>query len=352
VRPNRAPVASHGGRQSAGAAPSDKKWIVGVDLGGTNIVVGVLPLDGGGGTVLARHDLPTEAQRGAKFVVDRIVGLIEQCMADVLAEHGGVREDFAGVGIGSPGPLNRATGTVINTPNLGWRNFPLRDLIANAVRLPATLDNDANCATYGEWWLGAGREVDSLVGLTLGTGIGGGIVLNGEIFHGASDAAGEIGHMTIEANGRKCKCGNYGCLEAYASGPAIALRAVEGIEAGAESLLPALVNGRLEDITAATVYEGVVLGDPYANEVMRETAKILGAGIANMINVLNPEMIVIAGGVTRAGDHLFSPLRAEVRRRAFRSAQEACEIVSAQLPGTAGVIGAIAVFKKEIYGAV
>jgi glucokinase len=352
VKANKAPVASHGGRQPAGAAPADKKWIVGVDLGGTNIVVGVLPLDGGEGTVLARHDLPTEAQRGAKFVVDRIVGLIERCMADVLAEHGGVREDFAGVGIGSPGPLNRATGTVINTPNLGWRNFPLRDLIANAVRLPATLDNDANCATYGEWWLGAGREVDSLVGLTLGTGIGGGIVLNGEIFHGASDAAGEIGHMTIEANGRKCKCGNYGCLEAYASGPAIALRAVEGIEAGAESLLPALVNGRLEDITAATVYEGVVLGDPYANEVMRETAKILGAGIANMINVLNPEMIVIAGGVTRAGDHLFSPLRAEVRRRAFRSAQEACEIVSAQLPGTAGVIGAVAVFKKEIYGAV
>jgi glucokinase len=153
-------------------------------------------------------------------------------------------EDFAGVGIGSPGPLDRATGTVINTPNLGWRNFPLRDLISNAVGLPATLDNDANCATYGEWWLGAGRNVDTLVGLTLGTGIGGGIVLNGEIFHGVSDAAGEIGHMTIEANGRKCKCGNYGCLEAYASGPAIALRAVEGIEAGAESLLPALVDGR------------------------------------------------------------------------------------------------------------
>jgi glucokinase len=241
---------------------------------------------------------------------------------------------------------------VINTPNLGWRNFPLRDLIANAVQLPATLDNDANCATYGEWWLGAGRNVDTLVGLTLGTGIGGGIVLNGEIFHGVSDAAGEIGHMTIEANGRRCNCGNYGCLEAYASGPAIALRAVEGIQAGAESLLPALVNGRLEDLTAATVYEGVVLGDPYANDVMRETAKLLGAGIASIINVLNPAMVVIAGGVTRAGEHLFAPLRAEVRRRSFKSAQEACQIVSAQLPGTAGLIGAIAVFKKETYGAV
>jgi glucokinase len=352
VNTNRQMAVPSAGRSGADGLPTDRKWVVGVDLGGTNIVIGVLPLDGGSGDVVALRSVATEAHRGAKFVVDRIVGLIGEAVDEVIAEHGGSRGDFAGIGIGSPGPLDRATGTVINTPNLGWRNFPLRDLIANAVGMPATLDNDANCATYGEWWLGAGRNVDTLVGLTLGTGIGGGIVLNGEIFHGISDAAGEIGHITIEANGRKCKCGNYGCLEAYASGPAIALRAIEGIEAGADSLLPALVDGKLESITAATVYEGVVLGDVYANDVMRETAKFLGAGVANMINVLNPEMIVISGGVTRAGDHLFSPLRAEVRKRAFKSAQEACQIVSAQLPGTAGIIGAIAVFKKETYGVV
>ena len=325
-----------------------KKWIIGVDLGGTNIVVGALPIDGG--DVLSCRTVPTEAARGAKYVVDRIVGLIADVRAAVVAERGGSETDFAGVGIGSPGPLDRATGTVINTPNLGWRNFPLRDLIANGAGLPCTLDNDANCATYGEWWLGAGRSVDTLIGLTLGTGIGGGIVLNGQIFHGVSDAAGEIGHMTIDSTGRRCKCGNYGCLEAYASGPAIALRAIEGIEAGADSLLPALVDGKLEDVTAATVYEAVVLGDPYANEVMRETAKFLGAGVANLINILNPEMVVIAGGVTRAGDHLFVPLRAEVRRRAFKSAEERCQIVSGQLPGTAGVIGAAGVFKQETYG--
>jgi glucokinase len=330
----------------------EKRWIVGVDLGGTNIVVGVLPMDGGNGQVLALRDQRTEAVKGAKFVVDRIVHMVETSIAEVVSTHGGTKADFAGIGIGSPGPLDRKTGTIINTPNLGWRNFPLRDLISNAVGLPAALDNDANCATYGEWWQGAGRAVDNLVGFTLGTGIGGGIVLNGEIFHGASDAAGEMGHMTLDSTGRKCKCGNYGCLEAYASGPAIALRAVEGIEAGAETILPDLVNGRLEDITAATVYEGAVLGDAYANEVMKETAKFLGTGIANIVNILNPELVVIAGGVTRAGDHLFVPLRAEVRRRAFKSAQEACEIVPAQLAGTAGVIGAIAMFKKEVLGAV
>jgi glucokinase len=278
--------------------------------------------------------------------------LIEEARAQIVSQYGGSRSDFAGVGIGSPGPLNRETGTVINTPNLGWRNFPLRDLIANAVNLPAVLDNDANCATYGEWWLGAGRNIGTLIGITLGTGIGGGIVLNGEIFHGVSDSAGEIGHMTIEANGRKCPCGNYGCLEAYASGPAISRRAIEGLDAGADSLLTDLVRGNLEEITAATVYEAVINGDPYANEVMRETAKFLGAGVANVINIFNPDMVVISGGVTKAGDHLFVPLRAEVRRRAFKSALDACEICAASLPGTAGVIGAAGVFKKDHFGVV
>jgi glucokinase len=339
--------------QGGGAALAEahgKKWVVGVDLGGTNIVVGVVAI--GGGEVLGLRTQPTDAARGAKYVVDRIIALIEESIAEALAAVGGRRDEIAGVGIGSPGPLDRRSGTVINTPNLGWRNFPLRDLIANGVQLPATLDNDANCATYGEWWLGAGRDVDTLVGFTLGTGIGGGIVLDGRIFHGVADAAAEIGHMTIEANGRKCNCGNYGCLEAYASGPAIAARAVEGIAAGAESVLPDLVRGRLEEITAATVYEAVVLGDPYANEVMRDTAKFLGTGVANIINILNPAMIVIAGGVTRAGDHLFVPLRAEVRRRAFTSSEEACQIVPGELTGTAGVVGAVAAFKMETYGAV
>jgi glucokinase len=327
---------------------AEKRWIVGVDLGGTNIVVGLLPIEGG--EVLGLRTHVTDATRGAKFVVDRMVAMVEEAIEDVTAQHGTTRDAVAGVGIGSPGPLNRKTGTVINTPNLGWRNFPLRDLMANALHLPCTLDNDANCATYGEWWLGAGRGTQTLVGLTLGTGIGGGVVLNGEIYHGCSDVAGEIGHMTIDSNGRRCKCGNYGCLEQYASGPAIATRAIEGLEAGAPSLLLDMVDGKVDNITAATVYEAVVEGDPYANEVMKDTAKFLGAGIASIINILNPEMVVIAGGVTRAGEHLFEPLRAEVRRRAFRSAQECCRIVSGQLPGTAGVVGAAAVFKKENYG--
>lgn len=328
--------------------PEDRRWIVGLDIGGTNMVTGLVPFEGG--APLGLRKLPTKPEEGGETVVARAVQAIRAAVDEVLQSTGATRDDVLGVGIGSPGPLNRSTGIVLETPNLGWVDFPLRDLVSRGVGMPATLDNDANCATFGEWWQGAGQGSQVLVGLTLGTGIGGGLVLDGEIHHGASDAAGEFGHMTIDAMGRRCNCGNYGCLEAYASGPNIAARAVEGIRAGVESVLVELVDGVLESITAATVYEGVVLGDAYAWEVMNETAKFLAVGVANLINALNPDTVVIAGGVTRAGDHLFGPLRKEVRRRAFRSAVAACRILPAALPETAGVIGAAAVFKKDTFG--
>ncbi|MDT8436861.1 MAG: ROK family protein [Gemmatimonadota bacterium] len=327
---------------------SDQRHIVGVDLGGTSIHAGVVPFDGG--EVLGFHSLPTAADRGPKFVVDRIVAMIRDATGRAGEEGGVAKEAVVGIGIGSPGPLDRRTGTVIATPNLGWRNFPLRDLIANAAGLDAELDNDANAAALGEWWLGAGRGVSPLVGLTLGTGIGGGIVLDGRVFHGAADVAGEVGHMTIDSTGRRCNCGNYGCLEAYASGPAIAARAVEGLQSGEPSLLPSMVGGDFGRITAGTVYEAILAGDAYAREVMRDTAKFLGTGIANLINILNPEMIVISGGVTRAGDYLLEPLRTEVRRRAFRHAAEKCRIVTSSLGDRAGVIGAAYGFRLERFG--
>ena len=191
-----------------------------------------------------------------------------------------------------------------------------------------------------------------VVGLTIGTGIGGGIVLDGEIYRGASDIAGEIGHMTIDLNGRRCKCGNYGCLEAYASGPAIAARAVEGVEAGAETALPQYVNGDLRKITAQLVYEAAHDGDDFALEVVKDTSKFLGAGVASIINIFNPKVVVICGGVTLAGERLFGPLRSEVKRRAFKPAVDVCRIVPGELTGTAGVYGAAAVFIKHTWGRV
>ena len=320
------------------------RYIVGIDVGGTNIVAGTVAQDGS--EILGVLSEPTISEEGPDAVVTRIVDLAR---ASIARANG---REIAGVGIGSPGPLDTKTGMVLLTPNLGWVNMPLRDRVASALGLPATLDNDANCAIFGEWWRGAARGVEHVVGLTIGTGIGGGIVLHGDIYRGASDIAGEIGHMTIDSNGRRCKCGNYGCLEAYASGPAIAARAVEGIEAGADSALPRLVGGDLRKITAQVVYDAAHEGDEFALEVVRDTAKFLGAGVANIINIFNPQVVVICGGVTRAGDKLFVPLRSEVKRRAFKPAVEVCRILPGELPGTAGVWGAAAVFIKRTWGRV
>ena len=256
--------------------------------------------------------------------------------------------------MGVPGLVDIQSGVTRFLPNLptNWRDIEAGSILGDKIGAPVRLLNDVRTATLGELTYGHGAKFGTMAFFSLGTGIGGGFVMNGEIHHGASDAAGEFGHMTIDSTGRKCKCGNYGCLEAYASGPNIAARAVEGIEAGVESLLVELVDGELDRITAATVYEGVVRDDPYAHEVMKETAKFLGVGVANLINALNPDAVVIAGGVTRAGEHLFAPLRKEVRRRAFRSAVDACRIVPAALPETAGVIGAAGIFKNQTYGSV
>lgn len=324
---------------SGSASPAPDGWYVGIDIGGTNLVVGLVPENGGEPQGLRIR--ATAPQRGADAIVSDIARMARESVRQVLGA--GYHDAVLGVGVGSPGPVDRASGVVVESPNLGWVDYPLQERIQELLDWPVVLDNDANCAAFGEWWVGAGRGTRSMIGVIIGTGIGGGIILDGELVHGSSDAAGELGHTTVDMTGRRCACGNYGCLEAYASGPNIAARAREGLEAGIPSTLTELVDGDLSLITAETVYEAVVGGDRYASEVMTETARILGTGIASTINVLNPEAVVIMGGVTRAGPVLFDPLRVEIRRRAFKVAAEACRILPAALPETAGVVGAAGV---------
>jgi len=316
------------------------RYVLGIDIGGTNLVVGAVREKGG--EVVGLRSEPTEAKRGPDHVIKRIVAMARLAIADAEALKPGA--EFVGAGIGAPGPLNTAAGVVLLTPNLGWTNLPLRDLVSHGIGLPATLDNDANCALVGEWWVGAAKGSRHAIVFTLGTGIGGGVIVDGKLLHGASDVAGEFGHMTIDTNGRRCGCGNDGCLEAYASGPAIARRAVEHIAAGDRSIITEMVGGDHDRITAQIVYEAAEAGDPIALEVVRDTARYLGVGVANLINLLNPEIVVICGGVTRAGEQLFRPLRREVSRRAFKPAVQAAQIVPGALPGTAGVVGAAKVF--------
>ncbi|MCC6773194.1 MAG: ROK family protein [Gemmatimonadaceae bacterium] len=324
------------------------RYVIGVDLGGTNIVVGAMTEDGA--SDLGTRSEPTRSDQGADAVVERIVRMIELAITEAMAATGAKRAHFVGVGVGAPGPLDRARGVVLTTPNLGWQNFPLRDAISERVQLPVKLDNDANCATLGEWWLGAAKGGRNVVGMTIGTGIGGGLILDGRLYHGSSDIAGEIGHTTIDVTGRRCKCGNYGCLEAYASGPSIAERAREAMHGEHDSIMYTLVDGEMERLTAAIVYDAAKKGDGTALEVVRETARFLGAGIANLLNIFNPDVVVIAGGVTQAGETLFDPLRREVRKRAFAAAVAACRIVPGSLPGNAGVVGAVASFNQQTRG--
>jgi len=321
------------------------RYVVGVDLGGTKINAGAMPVDGS--AVIAQRSEPTLASEGADGVTARIAAAIESVIVDTMQQTGCTRDDFAGIGIGAPGPLDREKGLVIVAPNLGWHDYPLRDKLEQATGLPVSLDNDANCATVGEWWIGAAKGGRNVVGMTIGTGIGGGLILDGKLYHGSSDVAGEVGHTTIDPTGRRCGCGNYGCLEAYASGPAIAVRAREALEGGEASALTVMAGGDVSKITAQTVYEAAKTGDRIASEVVRETARFIGTGIANLLNVFNPDVVVLAGGVAQAGEDLFTPLRAEVKRRAFKPAVDACRIVPGALGGNAGLIGAVKMFLER-----
>ena len=318
------------------------RYILGIDIGGTSFTVGAVLEDGT--RVVAMQNAPTIPESGADIVLDRIIGLSRAVMDDTRKVDAGAT--FIGVGAGAPGPLDTQRGVVLLTPNLGWVDFPLAERLHQGLGLPVVIDNDANCAVLGEWWMGAARGTQHAIGFTIGTGIGGGIILNGRLYHGASDCAGEIGHTTIDSNGRRCACGNYGCLEAYASGPAIARRAVEALEAGAESRLPSLVDGDFTKVTAQLVYEAAEAGDELAREVVHDTAHFLGAGVANLLNLFNPEVVVICGGVRRAGDLLFAPLRREVARRAFKPAVAAARILPSELE-TPGVQGAARAFLER-----
>lgn len=318
--------------------------LVGVDLGGTNIKGAVVTE---GGEILHRRRCETRAEEGRDAVIDRIANLIEQLCGDA----GTPPDELLAVGIGAPGPLSTKTGTIIEAPNLpGWVNVPLRRILQDRLGARVFVENDANAAAWGEKWAGAGRSVSSLICLTLGTGIGGGIVIDGKLLHGIDDTAAEIGHMTILPDGPRCGCGNHGCLEALASATATARRAREAIQAGRDSILAEMCGGDLSRITAAMVDEAAAAGDALASEVMRGTAEYLGIAIASLTNVLNPEMAVLSGGMIAAGERLLAPIRETVRKRAFRTPAERIQIVPAERGDDAGVLGAAGIALEWVRG--
>jgi len=309
-----------------------EKYYIGVDLGGTNIKAGLVTENG---KVVERTSIPTEPDGGPDHVIGRIAEA-----AEIVRKAGGVSKDLVGgVGIGSPGTLDIKAGVVRFPPNLpGWRNVPVVERFTAITGLKAVLENDANAAAYGEFWAGAARDVHSMVMFTLGTGVGGGIIIDDVLVHGNTDSAAEIGHITIEANGRKCPCGNWGCLEAYASANSMARRFVEAVDAGEPSSLADKARGNGK-ITSKMIYEAAVAGDELANRIFRETGNYLGIGIVNMLHTLNPARVVLSGGMIAAGDMLMRPVRETVEKRAIPDVRRNCDIVFATLGEDAGFIG-------------
>ncbi len=308
-----------------------QKFGIGVDLGGTKIATALVD---GEGRVLARTSCLTEAQDGVQKVLERMYGTVD----DVLTEAGIDVGQLAGIGIGSPGPLDSKTGVVLNAPNLGWRNVPLGELFRQRFQVPIQVGNDANLAGLGEKWLGAGKGVSDLLYLTVSTGIGGGIIIDGKIHTGAHDIAGEVGHIIVKRDGPLCGCGRRGCLEAMASGTAIAREAKAGLKRGESSLLAKLAGAG--EPTAKHVGEAARSGDPFSTKLLRESFTYLGLGIVSLLNVLDPEMVVIGGGVSNLDDLLFDPVREIVKENFGASPLADVPIVKAELGADVGVLGA------------
>jgi len=316
----------------------EKKYSIGVDLGGTNIVCAIVNYQG---KIVNRLKVPTFAERGKEATIKRIIETIHEN----IVQSNIALDDIIGIGIGAPGPLDTKRGVINFAPNLpGWRDVPLKKILEVEFSMKVVLENDANAAAWGERCFGIGRGVDNLVCFTLGTGIGGGIIIDSKIYHGSNYGAAELGHMTVNKDGPRCNCGNYGCLEAYSSATGIKNRIKSRIKEGIKSdfLNFDSDDELLDSIRLKSIFETARKGDKLTKDIVEEAISYLGIAIANITNILNPEMVVLVGGITNEGDKLLIPLKEEVKKRAFYSNYKSLKIVIGELGGNAGVLGAAA----------
>ena len=317
----------------------DKKQrlpVLALDLGGTKVSAAVIS---DSGEMMAREYQLIYADQGQEAVIKRIFSVIKHVLSLKNIDPPGVDS----ISISAAGAIDTERGLVTLSPNLpGWHDVPLRDMVKQRFGIKTFLVNDASAAALGEYCFGAGKGVNNLVFLIVGTGIGGGIIIDGKLYLGASGSAGEIGHITIDINGPKCSCGNTGCLEVLVSGTAVAREAIKRIKSGEKTSLTEMVAGRIEDITAEDVSLAAQDGDSLASEVIATAANYLGIGMVNVVNIFNPEMIIVGGGMSGMGGMLIEPAKRVVSERAFPLSAKAVSIVPAQLGNDAGLFGAAA----------
>jgi glucokinase len=312
------------------------KLTIGVDVGGTNLKAGLVDA---AFAVVERREIETQAARGVDHVLARIAGLIGE-LREISGRNGA---PVGAVGVGVPGPLDFARGLVFNAPNLpGWVNVPVRDRLSEACGAAILVENDANAAAYGEFVAGAGRDSQDMVLLTLGTGVGGGIVADGRVHRGAFGNAGEVGHIIVQPGGRACPCGQFGCLERYSSANAIEQRAAEAIRAGRPSRLADAMQHSGE-IDAPDVAAAARAGDALAAEIWDDACRYLALACTTLQHIVNPRVVVLGGGLINAGAQLLVPVRRHLEALTWRMADDRPRVEFATLGGDAGIIGAAAI---------
>lgn len=306
-----------------------REYFIGIDLGGTNVCAGVVTPDG---EILGRDCRPTEIHVGEQHSINQIIS----CAKAAMANAGLAERDISGVGIGSPGPLDAFNGLVVSPTNFPtWGTVPIVEILTDAFDAPSALDNDVNVVANGECWLGAGRETDNFLCITLGTGVGGGAVVEGKLLHGFDGNAAEIGHISINYDGPPCNCGSKGCLELYCSATAIVrrTRAAMQVEEPTTSL-------QSEGLSAKTIADAAKQGDEFARRMYEETGFFLGMGIVSAVALYNSEIVAIGGGMARAGELIFGPARRTFRKHGFPSVREKVKIEPMSLGDDAAILGA------------
>ncbi|WP_100406817.1 ROK family glucokinase [Bacillus solitudinis] len=317
----------------------DKKWYVGVDLGGTTIKMAFVS---GNGDIIQKWEIPTDKRDGGKNITSDISKAIDE----KLHKLGKSKEQLVAIGMGAPAFIEMETGYIYEAVNIGWKDFALKDVLEQETGLPVKIDNDANVAALGEMWQGAGEGAKNLLCITLGTGVGGGIIANGEILHGVNGMAGEVGHITsIPEGGFPCNCGKTGCLETLASATGIARLATEGLTNQANSQLHDVYK-EAGVLSTKDVFDAVRAGDEYAKEIIETISFHLGLALANIANSFNPSKIVIGGGVSRAEDLVLQPIERHFKKFALKRVAEGAEFKIATLGNDAGVIGSAWIAKQ------
>jgi len=308
-----------------------EKYGLGIDIGGTNITVALVTEKG---KIVRKIRFPTRAKEGKAKTINHIIKALTEIMKDLPSDS------IRGIGIGAAGDIDPDKGVVRFSPNLFWKNVPIVRSIRDKFKLNVVLDNDANAAAWGTYVLETGRKVNNLLCVTLGTGVGGGIIIDGKIYHGASGSAGEIGHMTVNPHGQRCNCGNYGCLETYIGSDYIVKKAICEIRKGEKSLIEKIVGGRLKSVTTQTIETAALRGDKLARRIWKEAGEYLGLALSGVINLLNPEAIIFGGGVAKAGELIFRPMREVIRKRAFKFPFQKVKFIRTKFGQDLGVIGA------------